>query len=670
MNLQQKVSDAGGIYKKYSNRLEKLGIIKFEDFLYHIPFRYEDYSLISKIKDLQVGETVTIQGKVLEIKNIFTRGYKKIQKAVISDDSAEIEIVWFNQPYLAKMISPGDEISLSGKVSLNLNKLGLTSPEFEILGEGAPIHTARLVPVYPETRGISSKWIRRQVDKLLSENLEELPEFLPSKTLKKNNLIELRKAIFDVHFPNIIGEASKAHERLSFDELLLLQAQALRRKREWEKNTKGPGMKPFENELGKLEKSLSFKLTGAQKKAVSEISSDLTSETPMNRLLEGDVGSGKTVVGALASYLTFLNDYQTAFIAPTEILATQHFKTLSDILLPFKVKVELVTGTNKLKTKDFDVLVGTHAMLSEKVEFQNLGLAIIDEQQHFGVEQRAVLRKKGQSPHLLTMTATPIPRTVALTLYGDLSLTIIDEMPRDRKRVKTWVVPEIKRKGAYAWIEKEIKENKSQVFIICPFIEESESMTTVKAAKKEFEYLQNQVFKNLKLSLLHGKQKTKDRDQILQEFKEGKVDILVATPIVEVGIDIPNATVMVIEAADRFGLSQLHQLRGRVGRGEKQSYCLLFTESTSPKTMQRLKALETTYVGAKLAELDLQIRGAGEIYGTAQHGVSMLKIASFSDFGLIEKTKKEAESLIDEIDEYPKFKKKVEEIDKAEVSPD
>ncbi len=670
MNLQQKVSDAGGIYKKYSNRLEKLGIIKFEDFLYHIPFRYEDYSLISKIKDLQVGETVTIQGKVLEIKNIFTRGYKKIQKAVISDDSAEIEIVWFNQPYLAKMISPGDEISLSGKVSLNLNKLGLTSPEFEILGEGAPIHTARLVPVYPETRGISSKWIRRQVDKLLSENLEELPEFLPSKTLKKNNLIELRKAIFDVHFPNIIGEASKAHERLSFDELLLLQAQALRRKREWEKNTKGPGMKPFENELGKLEKSLSFELTGAQKKAVSEISSDLTSETPMNRLLEGDVGSGKTVVGALASYLTFLNDYQTAFIAPTEILATQHFKTLSDILLPFKVKVELVTGTNKLKTKDFDVLVGTHAMLSEKVEFQNLGLAIIDEQQHFGVEQRAVLRKKGQSPHLLTMTATPIPRTVALTLYGDLSLTIIDEMPRDRKRVKTWVVPEIKRKGAYAWIEKEIKENKSQVFIICPFIEESESMTTVKAAKKEFEYLQNQVFKNLKLSLLHGKQKTKDRDQILQEFKEGKVDILVATPIVEVGIDIPNATVMVIEAADRFGLSQLHQLRGRVGRGEKQSYCLLFTESTSPKTMQRLKALETTYVGAKLAELDLQIRGAGEIYGTAQHGVSMLKIASFSDFGLIEKTKKEAESLIDEIDEYPKFKKKVEEIDKAEVSPD
>ena len=329
-----------------------------------------------------------------------------------------------------------------------------------------------------------------------------------------------------------------------------------------------------------------------------------------------------------------------------------------------------MSSSNKLKTDDFDILIATHSIINEKVKFKTLTLVIVDEQQRFGVEQRSAIRNKGNNPHFLTMTATPIPRTVALALYGDLDLTLISQMPKERKEVKTWVVAETKRSSAYLWIENEIKSTKSQAFIICPFIEESESMTTVKAAKKEFEDLSQNVFKNLRLALLHGKMKSKDRQNVLDAFKQGEVDILVATPIVEVGIDVPNATIIVIEAADKFGLSQLHQLRGRVGRGEKQSYCLLFTQSASEQVSKRLKAMETIHQGARLAEIDLEIRGSGEIFGTAQHGNSFLRIAEFSDFDLVDKTKREALKLSSEIEKYPNLLKKVEKINSSEVSPD
>jgi ATP-dependent DNA helicase RecG len=419
-----------------------------------------------------------------------------------------------------------------------------------------------------------------------------------------------------------------------------------------------------------LIKNLPFTLTTAQEKSLTHIFDDVKKQQPMNRLVEGDVGSGKTIVAAISMYLAFLNGYQSVLMAPTEILAQQHFATISKFLEPFGVKIALQTGSKKNKEETFDILVGTHAVLSNKINFDKLGLVVIDEQQRFGVQQRSVIRAKGKNPHFLTMTATPIPRTIALTMYGDLDLSVLDELPKGRKLIKTWLVPQEKRTSAYQWIEKQIKETDSQAFIICPFIEESESMTTIKAATKEFEYLTKNVFPNLKLGLLHGKMKAKEKDIVLEQFRNKAFDILIATPVVEVGIDIPNATIIVIEAAERFGLSQLHQLRGRVGRGDKQSYCLLFTESKNPQTIERLKAMEKMHIGSQLAEFDLQLRGAGDMYGTAQHGQTFFKIASFADVDLIEKANQEAEKIFPELEKYPKLIEKLAKMNNQEVSPD
>ena len=449
----------------------------------------------------------------------------------------------------------------------------------------------------------------------------------------------------------------------------------------------------FKKNIDSFITSLPFKLTNSQATAITEILNDLGSNTPMNRLLQGDVGSGKTIVSAVGLFTAFLNGFQSVFVAPTEILAHQHYETLSKFLSPLGVKVDLVTGSKKLglKNKDlriknkkrknhnskfqilnskFDILVGTHAVMSEKIKFENLGLIIIDEQQRFGVEQRGIIRKKGINPHLLTMTATPIPRTVALTMYGDLDLSYLNEMPTNRKTVKTWLVPPEKREAAYDWIKKQLSETKSQAFIICPFIEESENMQTVKAASQEYQRLKEDVFKELKLGLLHGKLKSKEKEETLLRFKDGKYDILVATPVVEVGIDIPNATIIIIEASERFGLAQLHQLRGRVGRSDKQSYCLLFTDNIVAQGSLRLKGMETLSSGAELAELDLKLRGAGNIFGTAQHGIPKLKAANFSNNILIQKAKFDSSKIFKNLSKFPKLLKKVENITEQLVSPD
>ncbi|MDP3988414.1 MAG: ATP-dependent DNA helicase RecG [Candidatus Levybacteria bacterium] len=680
MDLKTPVKQAGFVYKNYAKRLEKLGIYTLEDFLYHIPFRYEDYSLISKVGSVQAGEIVTIQGTVVDIKNELTKKFKRIQKALIADETGTIDIVWFNQPYLTKYIHKEDFISISGKIDFFLFKLTMQSPEYELLPpnfseqnaqQRRTIHTGRLVPIYPETRGVSSKWLRRQVFKILNEQKQKMFEYLPDSIIEESALITFTDAIEQIHFPKTHALAAKAKFRLSFDELFLMQLSSLKRRREWEKNLRGItfSVSKFREEVEDFWKRLPFELTDAQKRAVKEIFADLAGKKPMNRLLEGDVGSGKTVVSAIAMYVAFLNGYQSVLMAPTEILAVQHYKTIQDLLIPLGVRVQLITGSKKLKeTEEFDILVGTHAILTKKVNFQKLGLVVIDEQQRFGVAQRTIIRNKGQNPHLLTMTATPIPRTIALTMYGDLDLSFLDEMPKGRKKIKTWLVPPEKRNNAYEWIKSQIKS--SQIFIICPFIEESESMQTVKTATKEFERLKKEVFPDKKLGLLHGKLKSKEKDEILKKFREGGFNILVATPVVEVGIDIPGATIIIIEAAERFGLANLHQLRGRVGRGDKQSYCLLFTESKNPQTIQRLKAMETMHVGAELSELDLKLRGPGEIYGTSQHGLPNLKISSFSDFSLIQKTKFEAEKIFPKLDEYPKLKEKIEEISVEFVSPD
>lgn len=672
MNLQTPVKTAGRVYKLFASRLEKLEIKTFEDFLFHIPSRYDDFSLISKINRVQPGEIVTIQGTVSSISNEFTKNFKRLQKAEIADETGTIEVVWFNQPYLTKIIHAQDKIALSGKIDWFLRKLVMQSPDYEIITSSPAIHTGRLVPVYPETKGITSKWLRRQTYNLLRDNKEQFAEYLPESTLTKHSLIKISDAIEQIHFPQSLDNAYKSKQRLSFDELFLLQLSAMERKLNWNKNliSNAFSIDKFKNKISEFLKKLPFTLTHAQERVIEEIFKDLAQEKPMNRLLEGDVGSGKTVVSAIAMFLSFLNGFQSVLMAPTEILAQQHYKTISKLLSPFKIKVGFATGSQKTKLKDFDIMVGTHAVLEKGINFDKLGLVVIDEQQRFGVEQRALIRSKGKNPHLLTMTATPIPRTIALTLYGDLDLSILDEMPHGRKIIKTWLVPPEKRAGAYIWIEKQIKETKSQAFLVCPFIEESETMQTVKAASKEFEDLKKNVFKNLKLGLLHGKMKGKDKEDVLNKFRDGKIDILVATPVVEVGIDIPNAAIIVIEASERFGLAQLHQLRGRVGRGDKQSYCLLFTESKNPQTLERLKAMEKHNVGAQLAELDLALRGPGEIYGTMQHGRKMLKIASFSDFDLIRKVRREAEKIFPNLKTYPRLIEKLKTINLKQVSPD
>jgi len=669
-SLGDEIVSSGGIYKRYSNSLQKLGITKFDDFLYHIPSRYNDFSVISKISDIQEGEVITVKGQVEIIKNEYTRRRIVIQKAKVSDDTGSLSVIWFNQPYIAKTISPGDLISLSGKVEKKGISLQMLSPEFELTHDQT-LHTGRLVPVYPETYGISSKWLRRQVFKLLNENKNELKDYLPKDIIENNKLESLFDALSKIHFPKNLEEVDDARARLSFDELFLTQLSSAIRKIEWEKKLKGYPIeiKKYEKKIDKFIKKLPFTLTNAQRRTVNEIFSDMSEDKPMNRLLEGDVGSGKTVVATIAMYLTHLNGYQSVIMAPTEILAQQHYKTISTLLEPLGLKITLRTRSNK-KNGLFDILIGTHAVIHGKIKFDKLGLVIIDEQHRFGVEQRSLVRKKGENPHVLTMTATPIPRTIALTMYGDLDLSILDEMPMGRKEIKTWVVEENKRTKAYDWIKKHIDHNKGQVFIICPFIEESENMATVKAAVKEFEFLKKDVFKKYKIGLIHGKLKSKEKESVLNDFKDKSSDVLVATPVVEVGIDIPGAEIIVIETAERFGLAQLHQLRGRVGRSDRQSYCLLFTDSKNPYTTRRLKAMEHASFGAELAELDLKLRGPGEIYGTAQHGRDFLKIASFSDFDLIQKTRSEAQRFVSKLNKYPKLKQKIEEINVSEVSPD
>jgi ATP-dependent DNA helicase RecG len=489
--------------------------------------------------------------------------------------------------------------------------------------------------------------------------LGQLDEFLPSDLLSEHSLPDWITALTNVHFPKTTKDHEQGRLRLAFNELLSLQLKSQYKKLDWEKNTTTSRLKV--DSLEKFTQSLPFELTPSQKRTINEICSDLTKETPMNRLLEGDVGSGKTVVAAAACYASFTNGFQSIIMAPTQILAHQHYLTLNKIFINFNVKVSLVTAnTKKEKLDNADIFVGTHALIHKKAKFEKAAVVVIDEQHRFGVEQRAHLTKKtskgSTSPHVLTMTATPIPRTVALTVYGDLSLSTLDEMPKGRQKITTWLVPPEKRDGAYSWIEQEIKKEKIQAFVICPLIEESEkeSMKNIKAASAEFGKLKN-IFNKLKVDMLHGRQKADEKNKIIDKFKKGETDILVSTPVVEVGIDVSNATIMLIEAADRFGLSQLHQLRGRVGRGSKKSYCLLFTESKSPKSTQRLEYLKSTASGRKLAEYDLQLRGPGEVFGTRQHGYPELKIASWQDTDLIKLSKKIALQAFDSPNEFKKL---------------
>lgn len=676
MDLTTNVKEAGFVYKVKASALQRLNIFTLEDLLFHLPFRYEDYTNNVPISHLKIGIQSVVKGKVLEIKNEYTRRRFVVQKAVITDGTRELVCTWFNQSYLTRVIHPGDTIGLVGKLEFFGKKPSFLVKDYEILeGKTNGIHTNGYVPIYNETRGLSSKWIRNRIYDLLLNKKDEIQEYLPDKELSKLHFQKLYDSLKACHFPKNLEEAQIARDRLAFDELLLNHLAAIKRREEWNQKNKGIPLeiKKYETKITEFVTSLPFELTDGQKQALKDIQTDLQKETPMNRLLEGDVGSGKTVVAAIAMYIAYLNGFQSTLMAPTEILALQHFKTLETFLKPMGLEIALFTSSKKThQDTSFDIAVGTHSLIQKNLSFEKLGLVVIDEQQRFGVEQRSILREKGKNPHFLTMTATPIPRTILLAIYKDLDVSLLKELPHGRKKIKTWLVPNHKKSDGYAWVKKQIAQSnyQDQVFIVCPFIEESESMETVKAAKSEFERLQKEDLKGLKLGLLHGKMKAKEKDEVLRNFKDKKTHVLVATPVVEVGIDIPDATIMIIEAADRFGLAQLHQLRGRVGRGDKQSYCLLFSENETDGVLKRLKHMETAHSGFELAELDLKLRGGGDLYGTRQHGFAGLKIADFRNFELVNKAKKEAEELFKTLPSEPNLLEKVESVSLKLVNPD
>ena len=693
MNLSTPIEEIPRVGPQYQKKLKKLGIKTVEDLLFHFPHRYEDFSNLVPISQAKLGQTISIQGKILNIEN--TRTWKKkmiLTQAVVQDNSGVLKVIWFNQPYLINVLKKGDLVCLSGKVALGEEGIYLSSPAYEKISNfqfsiSNLIHTGRLVPVYPETEGLSSKWLRIIIKPLLIKLKNKIKDPLPEKIREKYNLLPIEKALWQIHFPDSLKLAKKAKERFSFEELLTIQLRVLQEKL---KLAKEKAVKiPLKLDLIKdFIKKLPFELTGAQKKASWQILKDLEKEKPMNRLLEGDVGSGKTVVAAIAALNTIKSGYQVALMAPTEILAKQHFKTFREFFKDFGVKIGLLTGQGaeissgkisrqkfleKLKNGQIDLLIGTHALIQEPVKLKNLALVILDEQHRFGVEQRAKLcQQKGYLPHLLSMTATPIPRTLALTIYGDLDLSLLDELPKGRKKIITKVIPPEKRNEAYEFIRKQVREGR-QVFVICPRIEAKNneqskknlSWAEIKAVKEEYDKLSKIIFPDLKIGMLHGKMKPEEKEKIMRDFKEKKTDLLVSTSVVEVGIDIPNATVMMIEGAERFGLAQLHQFRGRVGRGEHQSFCFLFTDSPAKKTQERLKALMTCENGFELAEKDLEIRGPGEIFGKSQWGIPDLAMDSLKDIFLVAKTKEAAKEILEEdreLKKYPLLREKLNQL--------
>lgn len=673
MELTTSLREIPGIGFGIYQRLKKLNLETVEDLINHFPFRYDDFSHTVSSLEANIGENITLQGEIWSIKNIFTRFKKVITQAIFNDSSSSITLTWFNQSWLTKQIKSGDKLQISGKLSKYKNKLSIMMPVWEKLADSTiktiePIHTGRLVPIYPETFGLTSKWIRAKIAQILPQVIDKVSDPLPDQI--RGEMLPLNSALSKIHFPENQNDLIKASERIGFDEMFFVSLATQKARGEWRNKPSIKALKIDQKKVLRFIGSFPFKLTAAQIRVYQEITSDLAQTQPMNRLVQGEVGSGKTIIAAIALYISHLNKYKSLYMAPTEILAFQHFETITKLMDPFGIKVGIYTGSKK-NAKDADIIIGTHALLSQKLVTENVGLIIVDEQQRFGVQQRTVLRNRAKLPHFLTMTATPIPRTVALTLYGDLDLSVIDQMPKGRKFVKTFVVPAKKRTDAYRFVAKKIKKG-DQVYIITPLIELSESITSAKAAKVEFERLKKDIFPEFRLGLLHGRLKSKDKEIVINEFKDGLIDLLVSTSVVEVGVDVANATIMVIEGAERFGLSQLHQLRGRVGRGEKESFCLLFPSLEENQVISRLKLLEKTNNGLELSEMDLKIRGAGEIFGAKQSGRFEFKVAQFSDLTLIEKTRDAAKEILlrdPKLENYPQLKVKLARLTK-EVMPD
>ncbi|MFA5628858.1 MAG: ATP-dependent DNA helicase RecG [Dehalococcoidales bacterium] len=684
LSLDASITSIKGVSAAVAVKFNKLGASTVRDLLYYFPNRHLDYSQRKTIAELSEGVEETIIANVWQTREV-RLGNRRSTEAIVGDETGNVRVVWFNNPYIAKQLSVNQQVVLSGRLSIFRDQPVFESPEWEVLEDKELVHTGRLVPIYPLTKGLYPRAVRKMMKEVIDRWAPETEDFLPLKIRERCGLTDLPQAIYQAHFPDSQELKDKARTRLAFDELFLLQLGVLNRKRRWQADQPANPFKIDKAVTDKWMQPLPFELTGAQKRVISEIYDDLQKPIPMSRLLQGEVGSGKTIV-ALAGLITAVNNnFQGALMAPTEILAEQHFSSVCKLLAMGgealsqedyihtynsidgePVSVALLIGDTKGKKKseiqnaiaagDVDIVIGTHALIQKNVEFNSLGLAIIDEQHRFGVEQRSALRQKGYNPHLLVMTATPIPRTLALTLYGDLDLSVIDELPPGRQTIKTkWLAPD-ERNKAYNFIRKQVAEGR-QAFIICPLIDESEAVQA-RAAIAEFEYLSSEVFPSLGLGLLHGRMSSADKDDVMTRFRYGELDVLVSTPVIEVGVDVPNATVMLIESADRFGLSQLHQFRGRVGRGTEQSYCMLLAENPSEIARNRLEVIEKVQDGFLLAEEDLKLRGPGEFFGTRQSGIPDLKMARISDTGLLETVRREALALFEKDPEFEKAENK------------
>src|SRR3989344_3082585 len=704
------------ILKKFN----RLGVHTIRDLLFHFPTRYNDFSNVKLIEDLALGEVATVRGILKKI--TATHAWRRrltMAEAIVTDESGTLRAVWFNQPYLAKTFRVGEELSLAGKLTKSKRGNYLANPAYERATQVDDLtHTGGLVPVYPETTGLRSRWIRFLTKQALS-CAAKVPDPLPDAMRVRMNLLPLATALPQIHFPETMEEAEEARRRFAFEEIFLIQLRVLRDRQALQEK-KAPAIAIDLEKIKKFVAALPFPLTHAQRKAAWEIVNDTAKSIPMNRLLEGDVGSGKTVVAVLAALNVVGAGYQVAYLAPTEILALQHFSTFKSLFSQFDVSIGLLTASQKklssplgesakvqvaklAESGEVQIVIGTHAVIQDKIRFKNPGLVIVDEQHRFGVAQRAHLQKRQATsskrqetrsaeekmvadsivahsslltPHFLSMTATPIPRTLALTVYGDLDISLLDQVPSGRKPVMTRVVPSEKRAACYGFIRNEVRAGR-QVFVVCPRIEvatndmgqetrQSLLNEEVKTVKAEYETLSKKVFPDLRIRMLHGKMKPAEKEKVMRDFKAGAFDILVSTSVVEVGVDIPNASVMLIEGAEKFGLAQIHQFRGRVGRGFHQSYCFLMTTSPFAAESARLKAVVSAKNGFELAEKDLAIRGPGDFFGSRQSGIPPFAYKSFTDMKIVQSARNEAAELIEkdpQLARHAALKQRLEEFE-------
>ncbi|MEK6733380.1 MAG: ATP-dependent DNA helicase RecG [Candidatus Omnitrophota bacterium] len=644
-----------GVGPSRLNILNRLGIETIQDLLYCFPRRHEDRSRIKKVEEIRPWNFETIKVKVLTFGERVSKKGMNIFQVAVGDSTGVIHATWFNQPYMKDKFKIGQELVLYGKVERYIY-LQINNPEYEILTGTKEdfVHIGRIVPIYPLTENLNQRWFRNIMKFTVDNYVDEIVDILPFEMRKRNNLMILKEAVRNIHFPSSDIVLKNAKERIIFDEFLILLTGIALKRTSIKIDLTGYSHKLEGDLIQKFKKSLAFQLTKSQLKVISEIEEDMKSQKPMNRLLQGDVGSGKTIVALYGLMLTVQNGYQGALMAPTEILAEQHYRNINEMVKSLGVKVLLLSGDLKeeersrrrhmIEIGEADIVIGTHALIQEGVNFKKLGLAVIDEQHKFGVMQRALLKAKSENPDILVMTATPIPRTLALTVYGDMDVSIIDELPPGRGETKTLYFEEKNREKAYKLAEGEIKIGR-QAYIVYPIIDESEK-SDLRAAIKMHKDL-SVSFPDLKIGLLHGRMKSKEKEDIMHDFKDRKIDMLVSTIVVEVGVDVSNASVMIVEHAERFGLSQLHQLRGRIGRGKHLSYCILVSEPKSDDAKHRISAMLKTQDGFKIAEEDLEIRGPGEFFGTKQHGLPELKIANIiRDKEILEIAKTEAFDLI------------------------